>query len=133
MSPARLYRTLFVSGLAGVLFIGGAAWFYPGISICLFRRLTGLPCPCCGVTTAVGDILLRHDFKAALMRNPLGLVVALAVVSLPLLLLGDLLLGRRDVYRIYLGLEQFARRPVVFFILIALTLVNWIWNLFKFQ
>lgn len=45
-----------------------------GIVICPFRRLTGLPCPACGITRAY--ICAFHlDFKSAFAYNPFFLVL----------------------------------------------------------
>jgi hypothetical protein len=44
-----------------------------GPSLCMFRNLTGLPCPFCGTTRSVGNLLLG-DFQGALSMNPLGYV-----------------------------------------------------------
>ncbi|NLG84015.1 MAG: DUF2752 domain-containing protein [Firmicutes bacterium] len=38
---------------------------------CLFYRLTGLPCPLCGMTTSLG-FLVRGRFFASLGAHPLG-------------------------------------------------------------
>jgi hypothetical protein len=45
--------------------------FSTGPSLCLFRNITGLPCPFCGSTRSVGHIL-QGEFSAALFSNPLG-------------------------------------------------------------
>lgn len=47
--------------------------FSSGPSLCMFRNVTGLPCPFCGSTRSVGNILLG-EFNAALYLNPLGYV-----------------------------------------------------------
>jgi hypothetical protein len=58
---------------AGVLLPG-----HPGIA-CPLRRLTGIPCPLCGMTTSVEQTLRLHVHAAA-AANPAGLLaVALAV------------------------------------------------------
>lgn len=52
---------------------------HPGIS-CPLRRLTGIPCPLCGMTTSV-EATLRLHLHAAFAANPAGLLaVALAVL-----------------------------------------------------
>ena len=49
---------------------------------CPLRALTGIPCPLCGMTTAVGS-MLRLDPTAALHANPVG--IGMTVVMLLLL------------------------------------------------
>jgi hypothetical protein len=52
---------------------------HPGIA-CPLRRLTGIPCPLCGMTTSVEQTLRLHLHTAA-AANPAGLLaVALAIV-----------------------------------------------------
>lgn len=54
--------------------------FQNGPILCLFRNLTGLPCPFCGTTRSIGSIL-QGKFETALALNPLGfLVIALAII-----------------------------------------------------
>jgi hypothetical protein len=48
-------------------------------TVCLFKGLTGLPCPTCGSTRAVGR-LAHFDFVGALAMNPLTTVAAAAMV-----------------------------------------------------
>ena len=56
---------------------------HPGFA-CPLRRLTGIPCPLCGMTTSVEDTVRLH-FHAGLAANPGGLLAV--VVGLALLLL----------------------------------------------
>lgn len=48
---------------------------------CPLRRLTGIPCPLCGMTTSVGATL-HLDLVGALRANPLGIAVAILAVLL---------------------------------------------------
>lgn len=60
-------------GLAGALTANRAA----APALCVFRRVTGIPCPGCGLVRAAG-LLLRGEISAAFAVNPLG-ALALAV------------------------------------------------------
>ena len=62
-----LLAFLFVARMLAVRSSG----FSTGPSVCLFRNVTGLPCPFCGSTRSVGHIL-QGEFSAALYSNPLG-------------------------------------------------------------
>ena len=62
--------------------------FTDGPILCLFRNLTGLPCPFCGSTRAVGNIV-HGNFIEALYLNPLGYVF--------LLLLGTVIVNPTSV------------------------------------
>lgn len=53
--------------------------FQSGPVLCIFRNLTGLPCPFCGSTRSVGQIL-QGDFSEALAFNPIGFLVAALIV-----------------------------------------------------
>jgi hypothetical protein len=89
------------------------------LTLCLFKGLTGLPCPTCGSTRTLGR-LFALDFAGALAMNPLTTVVA-AVVSA--WALADLaLLPRRRA----LGLEiapRFGR--ALRWVALLLFLANW--------
>jgi hypothetical protein len=75
----RLQRVNFsirLLALLALLFLGRvmavrSSGFSTGPSVCLFRNVTGLPCPFCGSTRSVGHIL-QGEFSAALYSNPLG-------------------------------------------------------------
>jgi uncharacterized membrane protein YfcA len=67
-----ILATSFFSSLSFVSFQTSA--FQNGPVLCLFRNLTGLPCPFCGTTRSVGSIL-QGNLDAALAFNPLGFFV----------------------------------------------------------
>jgi hypothetical protein len=48
--------------------------------LCLFRNITGLPCPTCGCTRGAMS-LLRGDLRHAFAFNPLMFVVAVAAAG----------------------------------------------------
>jgi hypothetical protein len=110
----------------GIGLLAGAAVVLLGLdrlpfALCVFRGLTGLPCPTCGSTRALGR-LLTLDFAGALVMNPFATLVALLMVGWAL---ADLaLLPRRQA----LGLEVssrfgFALRVAALFLFLA----NWVY------
>jgi hypothetical protein len=72
-------RDLRVLSLAGV----GAGAVLPALPavgvLCPLRRVTGIPCPLCGMCTAAAA-LYRLDPAAAVAANPLAALVVLALV-----------------------------------------------------
>ncbi len=59
----------------------------PGPGLCLFRRVTGVPCITCGGTRAAADWLHGH-WGRAIARNPLLFVLELGLVAWLVLRLG---------------------------------------------
>ena len=53
---------------------------HPGIA-CPLRRLTGVPCPLCGMTTSV-EATLRLHLREAAAANPAGVAAVAAAVLL---------------------------------------------------
>lgn len=81
-APVRLdLRHLRIAGL--VMLLGAIALRFaslPAIVVCPLRRLTGVPCPFCGMTRSVAEVA-RGDIGASLALNPGGiLLVALAIL-----------------------------------------------------
>ena len=65
----------------GALLLIGACWAAlhgSGISVCVFHRLTGLPCLTCGSTRALAA-LAAGDVAGAFRQQPLAVAAALAL------------------------------------------------------
>jgi hypothetical protein len=69
----------------------------PGFELCLFRRLTGISCPACGLTRAAAA-LGRGDLAGSIAHHPLFLPLALAAAT-GWLLWGRALFSRRALPR----------------------------------
>jgi hypothetical protein len=104
---------------------GAAVWLLRldriPLTFCLFKAFTGLPCPTCGSTRALGR-LFALDFAGALRMNPFTTVVAVVIAGWAV---ADLVLlpGRRA-----LGLEVsprlgFALRVGALLLFVA----NWVY------
>ena len=91
------------------------------LSLCVFKGLTGFPCPTCGSTRALGR-LFALDFAGALAMNPFTTLVAVLVAGWAV---ADLvLLPRRRV----LDLE--VPKPLGFALRVCalvLFLANWVY------
>jgi hypothetical protein len=88
-------------------------------AVCVFKGLTGLPCPTCGSTRALGR-LVHLDLLGALAMNPLA---TMSVVLLLVWALADYgLLARGRALEVEMG------RPlgrVVRILAVTLVVVNW--------
>ena len=99
-------------------------------NVCLFKAVTGFPCPSCGATRSLIDIL-KGNPGAAWHWNPLGFVLLLLMVVLPVWMAYDGL-GRKDsFYRFYHSFEILMKKRAVYIPSMALILANWIWNIHK--
>lgn len=135
MSKGKLYLFAALASAAGILWVllnreapGGAHVLSP----CLFRNVTGIPCPSCGSTHAV-EKLLKLDWRGAFYDNPLGYVIALSLIVVPAWLLYDVLSRKSSFYRFYSQCEKVIRKPWVAATLIVLITANWIWNICKYN
>lgn len=125
---------LLISGLAlGYLWLfysleNNAADEHAGV--CLFRFVTGIPCPSCGSTRSVISLLHGH-FLEALSINPLGIIVAVIMIVAPVWIFFDLAAGKSTFSRMYGFLERMLMKPAIAIPLIAAVLLNWVWNITK--
>ena len=135
LTAKKLYLFLSVALLAGYVWVcyqyfsdpaGKGSNFEP----CLIKQVTNLPCPACGSTRAVIS-LLHGNISEALALNPLGIVIALIMVITPPWILFDVLTKKESLLAFYYKTEVFLRKPGIAIPLIALVIVNWIWNISK--
>jgi hypothetical protein len=129
----RLATMVVVAGL--VLLFGVAAWLNPygpdglpmamgthkqlGLPECNFVRLTGMPCPSCGMTTSFA-LLMHGDIAGSLGANAVGTLLAICLlVAIPWSLVGAV----RGRWLWVRTLEPWLLRAVIVFT--ALALCRW--------
>jgi hypothetical protein len=113
------------------LFINYAsAHHHSGINACFIKGITGIPCPSCGSTRSVIS-LMQGNIGDALYYNPLGIILSVIMVLVPLLVTYDLLNGKESLLRLYSRAENTVRQKFVAIPLIVLMLANWAWNIYK--
>lgn len=133
MKKKSLYTLFLVGCIAGSIWIFLNQKFFVAEkihSVCIFKNVTGIPCPACGSTRSVVSFL-QGDLYEAIQGNPVGIFLLLfGAVSLLWIIL-DLLLKKESYYRLYLKMEALLRKPLVFIPAILLLLGIWIWNIAK--
>lgn len=98
--------------------------------VCLFKKITSLPCPSCGNTRAILSIVHGAYLKAFYL-NPLSYLLAFIMLVLPLCLLYDFICHRQLVWRIYQGVERFFSTKSNAIISILIVSSNWTWSIYK--
>ena len=136
MPPVSANRIYSVSLLACV---AGYVWVYyalthsgkePGMVVCPIKQVTGFPCPSCGVTRSLVQ-LVHGNPGAALYLNPLGMMVGAAMLVIPCWIAADFISGRRTLVFVYNRAEDMAKKPKIAVPLVVLLMLNWFWNILK--
>jgi Protein of unknown function (DUF2752) len=135
MNRTKLYTTVMLACMGGLLWV---AIQYPQSianpshdqSVCMIKQVTHLPCPSCGTTRSVYELMNGH-FISAIQVNPFGLFLVPLMLLSPLWICFDLLTGRDTFMRWYQRIEALVRQKRVAILLVTLVLANWIWNIVK--
>ncbi len=98
--------------------------------VCLFKKITSLPCPSCGSTRSVLS-LLKGDLSGAFLLNPLGFIILAVIVIAPVWILYDVIFRKATLYRFFGKAELFLQRKWVAISAILIVILNWIWNIYK--
>lgn len=137
MTREKLYFFVFVACVAGYSWVAWSLWQEnncpqeQGIELCLFHRITKVPCPSCGSTRSVMS-LFKGDFMQAVLYNPIGLLLVLIMNICPLWIVIDLIRGKDTFLQKYQQAELFLKKLPVALFFIVLILANWIWNIVKY-
>jgi hypothetical protein len=98
---------------------------------CLVKHITGIPCPSCGTTTAMIE-LMRGNLFSSLHINPLGLLMMAALIIFPCWIILDILRTGNSFFRFYRWFETlFSQQRWVSVPAVIVIMINWIWNISK--
>ena len=104
--------------------------FYPhyinNYSFCLFKDITGIPCPACGSTRAT-ILLFKGDILQSILLNPLALITNFLIIFSLLWLIYELLTGSNK-FLDFMKKDWNAKYKILIAIIIIL---NWAWNIKK--
>jgi ABC-type anion transport system duplicated permease subunit len=134
MSKKNLYSLFALLCVAGYIWIAltytFSEAFHSERNFCLFKAITGFPCPACGSTRAVLT-LLHGDISGSLWWNPLGVVLVFVLVILPFWLSYDVLKNQKSLYMFYYRMEILLKQRMIALPAIFFILCNWMWNIYK--
>jgi Protein of unknown function (DUF2752) len=111
-----------IGGL-GAVAVGLLGLDHLPFTVCLFKSLTGLPCPTCGSTRAVGR-LVHLDVAGAIAMNPLTTIAIVVVAIWALCDFGLLTRGRALDVEVGKPLSRLVRTLAV-----AAVAANWLYLL----
>lgn len=134
MSRNKLYAILAAACAAGYTWL--LLTYFHTVSnesdfgVCLFKQVTGIPCPSCGTTRSVLSIL-KGDILEGILWNPFGIIIILILFIFPVWIILDVLSRKDTLFNVYNQTELFLKRKWIAIPAILLVLVNWIWNIVK--
>lgn len=132
MSARSFY--MLIAALSAAVIAKILLWSYvlpPSIahhSGCIFKSVTGVPCPTCGLTRSV-SLLLRGDITSSLAVHPLGFPVLAAIVLLLYHIAFDILSGDTSLFRLYTKLGKRKRNMAYWIPAGAVILGVWVYNI----
>ena len=133
-SKTKLYILVLFLSLAGYSWVFRNVYQYRShekpVSSCLFRTVTGIPCPSCGTTHSVISIM-KGDFREAVKENPLGFLVALMLIVFPIWILVDLFTRKKSFFDFYSTMEDLLKRKWIAYPAVILLIINWILNIHR--
>ncbi len=135
MKKEPLYTIIIGISLAGYAWL---AWNLlhvhdrqPAVTICMVKTVTGLPCPSCGTTRSLTN-LLEGNITGSLLINPLGVIALILMVVLPLWITVDYFRKKDSFFHYYTSAESFlTQRRWAFAVFAILVAANWWWNIEK--
>ena len=112
--------------LAGYFFLIFYPHFINNYSFCLFKDITGIPCPACGSTRAT-ILLFKGEVLQSILMNPLALVTNFGILVSLLWLIYEIITGRNEFMN-FMKKDWSKRYKVLIAVII---IINWIWNIKK--
>lgn len=134
MTRIKLYRFILIACGIGYIWIIynllSQTSDLENYSVCIIKNITGVPCPSCGSTRGVLEILNGRLYQALLL-NPLSFIVLFGVLLIPLWISFDFIIKSSSFYLFFKKTEEILRKPKLVLFLIFLMILNWVWNIYK--
>jgi hypothetical protein len=119
------YLTIISALIAGYFLLLFVPSFH-NQTFCLFRLVTGIPCPACGSTRAT--LLLFHgDFAGSFLLNPFGILTNIIILLSIAWMMRDIV-RNDDTFLPFLKRDWDNRAKIVLTLIVT---INWIWNIAK--
>jgi hypothetical protein len=116
--------------LLGICSLSMLNYFYLDLKLpCIFKSVTGLPCPGCGLTRASAAVLQRK-WELAFYYNPLVFPLAFALCIIGVGLVWDWKTEKRAFASMLARLERQQPR-YIYILFILLLLTHWAWSVYK--
>ena len=134
MNRNKLYALLSTACITGYIWLlityNRSASNAGDLGVCLFKRVTSIPCPSCGSTRSVLS-LMKGDVFGALFWNPFGFILVAIMVISPIWILYDVVGRKATLFNLFTNTELLLKRKWVAISAILIVLLNWIWNIQK--
>ncbi len=98
----------------------------PHFTICIFKIITGIPCPACGTTRGLKYLFHGMPLES-LMMNPMAILTAAYMAVTAVWIICDLISGKSSYLDLYS--RDLSRRTWI--IILILAGINWVWNIVK--
>jgi hypothetical protein len=95
-------------------------------TFCIFKNITGVPCPSCGSTRAT-VLLLHGEFQKSVLINPFGIITNILILLSIAWMIRDII-KENETFLPFLKKTWDYRIQIFIFLII---LANWIWNIEK--
>ena len=134
MTRNKLHLVIFVTFLSAYLWIGYNIYLAEQniqhtFTVCLFKSITGIPCPSCGITTSI-VLLLHGKIVNALNSNPLGIPVSATMFLIPFWIFIDIILKKETFYNFYMKSENLFKQKYIALPALLLITILWSWKIF---
>lgn len=112
--------------ISGYFFLYNFPDLLEGHTVCLFKKITGIPCPACGSTRATLQ-LIHGQFLNSILINPFGMLTSFLILISIFWMIRDILRSKETF--IPFLIKDWSGSVKLFALLIVLA--NWIWNIKK--
>lgn len=122
------YLAIIIIVISGYFFLHYSSDTIDGYTFCIFKNLTGFPCPACGSTRAT-VALLHGNFLESIQINPLAILTNVLIVASVIWMLIDLV-RKKQSYFFFMKKKWNWNWKITMFLILTL-IANWILNIQK--